>query len=134
MSAWGEGSAREAAYDLIDEAIRDLQRRSLDEFRYLLAGRDDIGSVRDEIGNLRVGLQQQRESESFPWDRVRLDAVFVHSRYLSADRQPEKCRIYKLTYSPDRAIEKVFYEVGGPAGDQVYNLAAEFPAAVKAWA
>lgn len=130
---WGEGSARKAAYDLIDDAIRDLMRRSLDEFRYLLPDRTDIGEVRDEIANLRTLLGQQQESEQFPWEKVRPGAVFIHSRYLTLDRKPETCRIVKLTYRPDQGIREVFYEVGGPAGDQVYNLAAEFPAAVRGW-
>ena len=130
---WGEGSARKVAYDLVDDAIKDLLQRTLDEFRYMIGDRTDIGQIRDEIANIKAELGNRCESESFPWDRVKIGAFFVHSRYLTADRQPETCRIYRLTYRPDRGIREVFYEVGGASGDRVYNRAQEFPAAVKSW-
>lgn len=131
---WGEGTARDAAYDLVDEAIRSLMGRSLDEFRHLLPGRSDIGEVRDRIADIRASLANRRESEKFPWEKVRVGAVFIHSRYRSGvDRQPDRCRIYRLTYGTDHAIQRVFYEIGGPPGDRVYSEAAEFPAAVREW-
>lgn len=132
---WGEGTARKVAYDLVDDAIKDLLQRTLDEFRYMLGDRNDIGQIRDEIANIKAELGNRWESEGFPWDRVKVGAYFVHSRYLTTDgsRRPETCRIYRLTFAPDRSIREVFYEVGESPGDRVYNMAGEFPAAVKSW-
>lgn len=130
---WGDGTARDVAYDLVDEAIKHMLHMDLTHFHYLLPGRTDIGQVRDAVADIRAELSNRRESEAFPWDKVKIGAVFVHTRYLTLDRKPEMCKIYKLTFRPDNGIREVFYEVGGPGGDVVYNPAQEFPAAVKGW-
>lgn len=131
--AWGRGSARKVAYDLIDDALKDLIRGNLDEsYGYVLDERDDLEEIRAELVKIKAEIGDRCDFELFPWDRVVVGAMFAHATFRTAAKTRETCKIYKLTYFPDGAISQVFYDVGGPH-NSVWSPVDKFPAAVDRW-
>lgn len=124
----GEGSPREIAYGLIDDALDDMLGNSLYGVKT-----KNYRAVFDAVVAIKQELAQRREKEHpvFDWSRVVEGATFYHARYKTRGYNPQKCRIDHITRDGD-TIVNVFYVIGTDEGT-VYNPRDEFPAVVQRW-
>lgn len=111
---------------VIDEAVRT--HPSVTYFReQLLAlhGKyDDSAEMSDvdkaaaavlETTHSDTCVEVRAEEEEF-WSQVRPHRAFMHKRYITKDRMPERCVITKLEYCRHGELMTVFYRTADGAG------------------
>ena len=74
----------------------------------------------DRAAQLAHQLEEARRTarnlaEAF-WVKVRPKAAFLHKRYITEDRQPERCVITKLEYCRHGCLFQVYYRTADGAG------------------
>lgn len=103
-----------------DPLVVDLARQQkVIEDRY---GQDDLRTVADEDLIAVLAVQhadacqeiQQREEEF--WSQVKPGRAFLHRRYITGDRVPERCVVTKLEYCRHGEIFQVYYRTANGAG------------------
>lgn len=103
-----------------DSAVLDIeaQQREL----YAKYGADHLLNAVEEVVLALLKVQHddtcqeiQRQEQEF-WSRVKPRMAFLHRRYITVDRHPERCVITKLEYCHHGEIFQVYYRTADGAG------------------
>lgn len=65
---------------------------------------------------LEIATRSARHAAEEFWARVKPGAVFLHKRYITSDRQPERCVITKVAYCRHGSADMIFYRTAGGQG------------------